>query len=503
MGMTGILLIMLALQSATLVADWKAGFLLITVLGVCYIYFGNNPVGHQRKFRIRSFLNWFPMGLLYAFLYMGRYNLTVSKTALGSLMTKESFGLIFAAGTITYAFSFLINGPLVDKIGGKKGMLIGGAGAALANILMGIMTFMLLHGQLSINTTVAFAILYSLNMYFQSYGAVSIVKVNAHWFHVKERGIFGGIFGTLISLGIYFAFTWGQAIVNATSVEPSKEVGLFGGFLRTLLGSETSDMNQTWFVFFIPAVLLLIMFVIELFLLKDTPEEAGFDSFDTEDASSGEMDQEFTSWQIIKKILTNPIILTIAGIEFCSGVLRNGIMHWYWIFVAEAGPTIQQGSVFFKSHWGELLSLAGIYGGFFAGIMSDRIFGSRRGPSATLNYAGLVLCMVVTAIVLWKFPIALGVMMITSSFLVIGVHGLLSGTATMDFGGRRGAATAVGVVDGFVYLGTGVQSLSLGYITSWNWTYWPIFLIPFSLIGTFLAIRIWKAFPDSKRKGAA
>ena len=78
---------------------------------------------HSREFRIRRFLNWFPMGLTYAFLYMGRYNLTVSKNALGDLMTKADFGTIFGAGTITYAFAFLINGPLTDRIGGKKGLL--------------------------------------------------------------------------------------------------------------------------------------------------------------------------------------------------------------------------------------------------------------------------------------------------------------------------------------------------------------------------------------------
>jgi MFS transporter, OPA family, glycerol-3-phosphate transporter len=43
-------------------------------------------------------------------------------------------------------------------------------------------------------------------MYFQSYGAVSIIKVKSYWFHVRERGMFGAIFGTQISIGIYFAF---------------------------------------------------------------------------------------------------------------------------------------------------------------------------------------------------------------------------------------------------------------------------------------------------------
>jgi hypothetical protein len=67
--------------------------------------------------------------MTYAFLYMGRYNLNVCKNALGSLMTKEDFGLIFAAGTVTYALSFLVNGPLVDKIGGKKGIIIAAIGS--------------------------------------------------------------------------------------------------------------------------------------------------------------------------------------------------------------------------------------------------------------------------------------------------------------------------------------------------------------------------------------
>ncbi|MEK7743469.1 MAG: MFS transporter, partial [Elusimicrobiota bacterium] len=60
---------------------------------------------------------------------------------------------------------------------------------------------------------------------------------------------------------------------------------------------------------------------------------------------------------------------------------------------------------------------------------------------------------------------------------------------------RKGAATAVGIIDGFVYLGTGVQSLALGYITSRNWALWPVFLAPFSLIGFFLLLRIWHAKP--------
>ena len=88
------------------------------------------------------------------------------------------------------------------------------------------------------------------------------------------------------------------------------------------------------------------------------------------------------------------------------------------------------------------------------------------------------------------------------SLAVIGVHGMLSGTATMDFGGRKAARHRGGrdrrlrlprhrcpvVVPGLHH------ELELELLA--------VFLIPFPVIGIVLALRIWKAFPDAKRKGA-
>lgn len=483
-----------------------ANLLMLTLLlFVIFLYFRNNPMGYDKKYRMRCFLNWFPLGMTYAFLYMGRYNLTVAKNAFGTLMTKEDFGVIFAAGTITYAFSFLINGPLTDRIGGRKAILIGAAGACIMNIALGVTTYMILAENYDINLTLVFAVLYSLNMYFQSYGAVAIVKVNAHWFHIRERGIFGGIFGTLISLGIYFAFDWGFAIVEATKAS-AKNLGFFQELLRSMLMANGNTVDATWYVFFVPAAILAIFVVIDIFMVKDTPKEAGLEDLETGDASEGEMDVNYSGMEIIKKILTNPIILTVAFIEFCSGVLRNGIMHWYTFYSKEvlvkqlglAGTP----ALFFKDNWGLLLCFAGVLGGFFAGTVSDKLFQSRRGPSVAMMYALMILGVIIMFFALQtESYILLGANAIFMSLCVIGVHGLLSGTATMDFGGRKGAATAVGVIDGFVYLGTGVQSLALGYLTTKSWTYWPIFLFPFSIIGVLLAIKIWKAFPTAVRKG--
>ncbi len=444
----------------------------------------DRPV-HSAAFRRRRLFNWLPLGLTYAFLYMARYNLTVSKNALGDLMSKEAFGIIFAAGTITYAFSFLINGPLTDRIGGKRAMLIGAIGSAVMNVFLGIVVYGILVEHWALNLTVAFAVIYSLNMYFQSYGAVAIVKVNAAWFHVRERGIFGGIFGILISLGLYFAFDWSQAIVNFTeAMNPASP--------------------QYWLVFFIPAAILLFWVLLDMLFLRDTPGQAGFTDFDTGDASSGEQDAPFNLKEILLRIFTNRVLIIVGLIEFCTGVLRNGVMHWFPIFAKEqiaADPVTSEAWRFWLNNWGLMLMLAGASGGMLAGWMSDHLFGSRRAPVAGILYSVLLLAVAGMTVTLYGNPLLLGILVSAVSVTVIGTHGMLSGTATMDFGGRKAAATAVGLIDGLVYLGTGVQSLALGFITSWNWSYWPVFLIPFAIAGIAMTTLIWNAIP--KGRGAA
>jgi OPA family glycerol-3-phosphate transporter-like MFS transporter len=152
--------------------------------------------------------------------------------------------------------------------------------------------------------------------------------------------------------------------------------------------------------------------------------------------------------------------------------------------------------------------VAGISGGFFAGFISDKLFQSRRGPSAFFLYAGMFVGFVIMVFaVRMQWYGIVGFLTFFLSMCVIGVHGMLSGTASMDFGGKKNAATVAGVIDGFVYLGTGVQSIALGALLSGAkdnleiWNRWPIFLIPFTLLGVYFTWKIWSAVPDTKGKG--
>jgi OPA family glycerol-3-phosphate transporter-like MFS transporter len=307
-------------------------------------------------------------------------------------------------------------------------------------------------------------------------------------------------------------------------------------------------------VFYAPAALLLAMAAVELFLLRDKPGDAGFEDFDTADASSGEGDERVPVGIVLRRILTHPILLTVAAIEFCTGVLRNGVMHWFpiyakevwelpdthplrngdwgswelWIAVFALAAALFVGARFARGRrrvglilagavfglapflidggWGGLLFVAGVVGGNVAGWSSDLFFQSRRGPSAAFFYGLVGVCAAAMVFALAPAgglsPFVLGALVFLMSLGVIGTHGLLSGTATMDFGGRKGAATAVGLIDGFVYLGTGLQSICLGYLTPISWTWWPIFLIPFAVVGFLLCLRIWHAMPNAVRRGA-
>jgi OPA family glycerol-3-phosphate transporter-like MFS transporter len=364
------------------------------------------------------------------------------------------------------------------------------------NLVMGLSALSLLHegplhGFLAANFLAVFSVLYAVNMYFQSFGAVAIVKVNAPWFHVRERGVFGAIFGILISLGIYFAFDIGYMILDG--------------------------LGLAW-VFLMPALLLGVFWIIDWFVVRNRPSQAGFADFATGDATSGDDGPRLGAGRVFRMMLTNPIIMTIAGVEFCSGFLRQAIMQWYNSFAKQTDAALGLKSSFVNENWGLLLCIAGISGGVCAGFISDHVFQSRRGPVAGLLY-GIMLVGAVVLTFTYTTPLV-GWLVIVMSMAVIGVHGMLSGTASMDFGGARNAGIAVGIIDGFVYLGTGVMSLTYaivlpkvqldeaGHIVGAatdpaNWRAWPLAMIPAAVLGLALAARLWHAKPKPKSKPEA
>lgn len=431
---------------------------------------------HSDAFRLRRFQNWFPLGLTYATYYMGRYNFNVVKGTIGSTfhLDKAQMGIIATAGFWTYALSVIFNGPLADRIGGRKAILMGAVGALLVNLLIGIL---FLKGWSS-KLIVGMSLLYSVNMYFQSFGALSVVKVNAAWFHVKERGVFGGVFGSMISAGYFLAIS-------------------IGGWILA---------HFSWYmVFIVPAIAMFIMYLVDYFLVKDRPSQAGHADFDTGDASAG--DDTPVDWSyLFKKVFSHPVIVTIALAEFCTGFVRQGLLLYFTEYLKEVHHVNPGTPLFWWAGTG--ITIGGILGGLICGWLSDRLFQSRRPPVAFLFYIGQIVALLLLAFA--SGPLAAAFLIGFSCMFIFGVHGMLSGTASMDFGGRKAAATAAGMLDGIQYIAAGLTGFGLGWILKtygWDGTpltqgyepknalVWVGCIVPFSFLGALIMTRIWNAKP--------
>jgi OPA family glycerol-3-phosphate transporter-like MFS transporter len=463
--------------------------ILCAVIAIVVARLPKIDIGHTPEFLRRRLYNWLPLGLTYAFLYMARYNMAVLKTKQG--ITQHDYGNIDGWGSLVYGLSFLLNGPLADRLGGRKTILIAAAGALVANALIGVLW---LNGMIDGRSTTALSLLFVLNMYFQSFGAVSIIKVNSSWFHLRERGTFGGIFGILISLGYYFAFDWCGRIAEAGCPRCALKPG--SGPAPTV-----AELQSLAWVFLVPAAILAVFWVISFALVRDQPSDVGLRDFDVGDASSGQTRGHESAVAVIARMLRNPVILTIAFIELCSGFLRQGITKWSQDFGASVGAA----HAYVNAHWGMVACIAGITGGMFAGVISDHLFHSRRPPVSTVLYL-IMLAGAIALVPMLGVPVAVSWIIAFMAMAIIGVHGMLSGVASQDFGGRLNAGVAVGLIDGFVYLGSAVQDQVYGGYFSLlpekgtpaaaevsHWQAWPLAMIPVAALGLVLSLRLWNA----------
>jgi OPA family glycerol-3-phosphate transporter-like MFS transporter len=431
---------------------------------------------HGPAYRTRRVLNWFPLGLTYATYYMGRYNFNVVKGTMGSMfhLDKAEMGIIATAGFWTYALSVMFNGPLADRVGGRKAILIGALGALALNLTIGLL---FLNGWTT-KIVVGMSLLYAANMYFQSFGALSVVKVNAPWFHVKERGVFGGVFGSMISAGYFLALS-------------------VGGWILA---------HFPWYmIFIIPSFAIGVMFFVDLLFVKDRPSQAGHADFDTGDASAG--DDTPVNWgYLVKRVFMHPVILTITAAEFCTGFVRQGLLLYFTEYLKEVHHVDPGSALFWWAGTG--ITIGGIVGGLACGYISDRLFQSRRPPVAFLFYLGQIVTLFLLGIASGSFAAACLIGL--SCMFIFGVHGMLSGTASMDFGGRKAAASAAGMLDGIQYVAAGLTGFGLGWILKtygWDGTpltegyqprnalVWVGSIIPFSVLGALIMTRIWNAKP--------
>jgi len=452
-------------------------------------------------FRSRRTQNWLVLGFLYAFFYATRYNLSALSGQLCTYLgwTNTQYGVLETMMPFVYGASVLINGPIADRIGGRKAFLFGAVGVTLMNFAFGactlasvrpaviagtghdahIVTAAVLREGISPRTLLlVMASVWGINGYFQSFGALSIVKVNAHWFHVRERGTFAGVFGVLIRLGLILAFS-----------------GI--PFILTVLPLR-------W-AFWLPGALVAVMFAANFAWMRDSPKDVGFEGMDT---GEGDVDDGKPALlrDVLARVFASRTTWLIALSSMMIGMVRRSTVDsWYpkyfrEIHMAGKATDLAHYLPYQAAAWG--IALVGIVGGFTFGIASDRIYGGRRAPVITYGFVGMAVTLVLlgaanrAALGAWAPAACLAVL----SFFVNGAHGMVGGAASMDFGGRKAAATAAGLFDGMQYLASSMVGLGMGWVLDhWGWAAWPWVPIPFACIGALLMVQLWDVRPGPAR----
>ncbi len=422
---------------------------------------------HSPAFKKRRGINWMTLGLTYAAMYMARYNFGFANKQLSDTFgfSKTEIGTIITISTLIYGLSAIFNGPIADRWGGRRAMITGALGACVFNVAFGMAAYF---GFLGTGTymLIYLASMWTLNQYFQSYSALALIKVNAGWFHVSERGVFSAIFGSMIQSGRFAVY----ALMTTALV---------------------AFLPWQW-KFFLPAMIVGVFTLLTFLFVKDTPKDAGLGDFDPQDATSGDT-EKITLAYVAKKVFTNPIAITIAAAEFCTGLVRKGFEEWFPRYMQEVHKLALDNPVFQRNAFAVVI--AGIAGAFIAGFLSDKVFGSRRPPVAFLGYVLQIISLTIVALApsLEAIVIAFTV----NSLAISMVHSMLSGTASMDFGGKRAAATAAGMFDGMQYVGGSVMGVGAGWlIETYGWGSWGPSMVGFAVIGAILMLKLWNARPS-------
>ena len=426
----------------------------------------DKPV-HSPAFKKRRGINWMTLGLTYAAMYMARYNFGFANKQLSDTFgfSKTEIGTIITISTLLYGLSAIFNGPIADRWGGRKAMIIGAAGACVFNVAFGMAAYL---GFLGTGTfmLIYLASMWTLNQYFQSYSALALIKVNAGWFHVTERGVFSAIFGSMIQSGRFAVY----ALMTTALV---------------------AGLPWQW-KFFLPAMIVGVFTLLTFMFVRDTPKDAGLGDFDPQDATSGDT-EKITLAYVAKKVFTNPIAITIAAAEFCTGLVRKGFEEWFPRYMQEVHHLQLDNPVFQRNAFAVVI--AGIAGAFIAGFLSDKVFGHRRPPVAFLGYVIQVISLTIVALAPSLEAIIIAFTL--NSLAISMVHSMLSGTASMDFGGKRAAATAAGMFDGMQYVGGSVMGVGAGWlIETYGWNTWGPSMVGFSVIGAILMLKLWNARPS-------
>ncbi len=325
-----------------------------------------------------------------------------------------ALGDIGVAFLVAYTIGQFTCAALGPRVGARVLLLAGMAGSLLANAGFG---FAESYGSL--------LGLMVLNGFAQSTGWSSCIGTLAFWTKRSERGWLLGLWATCYQLGGVLANAW-------------------AAFWLVREGFRGA--------FFAASLVLAVCWLVVLLFQRNRPEDVGLPPVVDDDTRAGEGegadddDRGFT-----RQVVTN--VLLIGAFYFGVKFIRYALWSWTPYFLQKSYG-LEGGEAGYLS---TVFDVAGFLGVITAGVLSDKLFGSRRAKLAFFMLLGMLLGTVALFVVgsfgvVW-FAACLAVI----GFMLYGPDALLTGAGAIDVGSRKVALTAAGIINGMGSVGSIVQ----------------------------------------------
>jgi OPA family glycerol-3-phosphate transporter-like MFS transporter len=368
----------------------------------------------------------------YAGYYVCRSNLSVATPLLlaefgGLGVTKADIGAVASAGVFLYAVGKVSNGLLGDFVGGRALFLLGMAASAVCTALFG------LAGGLA-----AFALTWAANRYVQSMGWGALVKIAARWFPPHRHA-------TAMAV-LSMSYLFGDAAARL----------YLGLFMEAGLGWRG--------LFFLAAGTLGGVALLCGLTLRASPRDVGCE----EPAASpgnlfgagGDSPRPPGLGPLLRPLLGSLTFWLACAMSLGLTLIREAFTFWtptYLREVAGLGPaSAAQGSLFFP--------LVGAASALAAGLLSDRLRG-RHGRVIVPSLALLVGALGLLAGTDCAGRPLLALLLVGGvAFFLMAPYSFCAGVIALDLGGKRGSATAAGLIDSAGYLGAVFSGYGVGRV---------------------------------------
>lgn len=379
----------------------------------------------------------------YAGYYLGRSCLAIATPLMVESggahgLTKEQIGAVASVGVLTYAIGKVVNGLIVDYVGGRQMFLFGMAATAVCTAAFGTAT-----------TLPVFVAVWGANRFVQSMGWNALVKTASRWYPAHRQATIMGF--------LSLSFLFGDAIDRA-----------YLGSLVTIgqhaAGTPWAVLADWRSVFLIAAGSLAVLAVVLAFVLRSSPRDLGLAEPSANPQNvfgeAGQSADRAPLLELLLPLVESPLFWSICGINFGLTLVREAFNNWSSTLLKDVAG-LSAGSAGIASL---VFPLAGGVSAIGAGLLSDRL-GGRHGrvvvPSLILLIVSLA-CM--ASMNFTGRPVAAMALVATTSFFLIGPYSYLSGVMALDLGGKRGSATAAGLIDGFGYVGASASGWGVARI---------------------------------------